>query len=110
MTFRLRIPSALYRLAIDHAGGEGPLSALLRAHLDRLISGQTEAQQAGARGGHARAQALSPERRREIASQASRARWTHADVAALLARHDRQREAPVAGSGARTPPPASPRR
>ena len=46
---------------------------------EKAVSRFTAARNGGKRGGPARAKALSPERRREIAKTASRARWGTTD-------------------------------
>jgi hypothetical protein len=74
MDWRLRLPSALYRLALARAGSDKDLAHLVVDYLERYVTGTTEAQQTGASGGHARAASLTPERRSEIATIASHAR------------------------------------
>ena len=71
MDWRLRLPGALYRMAVDRAGSDADLARIVRDYLGRYVDGTT-AQQAG---GRARAERLSPERRAEIARAAAQARW-----------------------------------
>ena len=63
MTFRLRLPGALYRLATTKAGGEGPLADLILHWITDYVSGQTEAQRTGAQGGKVAAAHMTPAQR-----------------------------------------------
>lgn len=71
MDLRIRLPGAIARLARDKAGDEKALTALIVAYVTAYATGQTSQ----AAGGRARADSLTPARRREIAVVASRARW-----------------------------------
>ena len=70
MDWRLRVPSAIYRLALARAGSDRALTELATRWLTRYAQGETQHQQAAI----ARARSLSPERRSEIARQAALAR------------------------------------
>ena len=70
MDWRLRVPSAIYRLAMARAGSDRALADLAVRWLTRYAQGETQHQQAA----QARARSLSPERRSEIARQAALAR------------------------------------
>lgn len=74
MDWRLRVPSAVYRLAVSRAGSDRLLADLVRAWLERYVAGVSPAAELGRKGGQARAEKLSPERRSEIARVAGRAR------------------------------------
>lgn len=69
MDWRLRVPGALYRRAVDRAGSDGELARRVRDYLTRYVA-DTLPHQIAAR---ARANRLSPERRSEIARIAQRA-------------------------------------
>ena len=82
--YRLRgIPPALWRRVRDRAGPDlhavliGLLQLYVDGHVDPLAA-HTPAQALAARGGHARAEAMSPAHRRASAQQAARARWARA--------------------------------
>lgn len=64
---RPRDPNQLAKLMIDIATGEG-------AQVERTAN-EARAAKAGAVGGPARAKALTPQQRSEIASVAAQARW-----------------------------------
>lgn len=70
MIYRLRLPSALYRLAVARAGSPDALADLVRRYLTQYAAGDTAQQ----RGGTARAARLSPEQRSAIARRAALAR------------------------------------
>lgn len=74
MDWRLRVPSAVYRLAVNKAGSDRLLADLVRAWLDRYVAGVSPAAELGRKGGQARAEKLTPERRSEIARLAGKAR------------------------------------
>ena len=72
MSDLLHIPIALLTRATERAIASGTtLNAVLRAFLTAYANGTTAAQA----GGRARARALSPETRTQIARKASLARW-----------------------------------
>lgn len=76
MTWRVRLPSALYRRARTKAGDDDRiLTALVVACLTDYVDGRTAAQTLAASGGHARAAALPPDVRRDQARHAALARW-----------------------------------
>ena len=64
---RPRDPNQLAKMMIDIAAGEG-------AQVERTAN-EARAARAGAVGGPARAKALTPQQRSEIASVAAQARW-----------------------------------
>ena len=69
------LPAGLVARAKAHARELGAsLDDVLAAFLARYADG-TDPSSAGRKGGQARADALSPERRREIAQKAAQARW-----------------------------------
>lgn len=70
MDWRLRLPGALYRLALDKAGSPAALAALVVGWLTRYVDGSEPHRRAA----RARADSLTPERRSAIARQAAMAR------------------------------------
>ena len=72
MDWRLRLPSALYRLAVERAGSDAALADVVRGYLERYVGPSQQANAA-----RARAASLTPERRSEIARLAARARHAH---------------------------------
>lgn len=80
MDWRLRLPGALYRRARDQAGSDRQLAALARIWLEGYVAGQSPAQQLGARGGRASAEALTPTERRAKTQHAAQARWQRTDA------------------------------
>lgn len=64
MNWRVRLPGALYRLALEKAGDDGALAELVTRWLDAYVRGQSEAQANGARGGKVAAERMTPEERR----------------------------------------------
>ena len=75
MTWRLRLPGALYRQATDRAGSDVALAELVRTWLFAYVTGQSPASAFAASGGRARAQALTSKARTAIARKAAQARW-----------------------------------
>lgn len=71
MDWRLRLPSALYRVAVDKAGSDALLAERVRTWLTRYVETDGSQQREAAQ---ARAAALTPERRTEIARLAAQAR------------------------------------
>ena len=69
MTWRLRLPGALYRRAVERAGSDADLARLVAAYLTRYAEGQH------ADAARARSASLTPERRSEIARAAVATRW-----------------------------------
>lgn len=70
---RPRDPNQLAKLIADIATGAAPDSFLLDDGRD--LAAVMMGRRGGLKGGKARAEALSPERRRQIAQQAAAARW-----------------------------------
>lgn len=79
-SYRLaHIPPPVLRLARSRAAREGTtLDAVLLAAL-RAYAEETDLISRARQGGHARREALSPERRRDIAQRAGQARWRRTD-------------------------------
>ena len=80
MDWRLRLPGALYRQARDKAGSDAQLATAVRDWLEDYATGQGQlledaAQQLGASGGRASAEARTPEERSAKARAAAKARW-----------------------------------
>ena len=71
MDWRVRLPGAIYRQAVDRAGSDADLARLVVAYLTTYVDG-TSAQSLG---GRARAAALSDEERRAHARRMAAARW-----------------------------------
>jgi hypothetical protein len=67
---RPRDPNQLAKLIVDLATG-----AATEERLEPLTPAQEFAREGGLRGGKARAEALTPEKRREIARKAAAKRW-----------------------------------
>jgi hypothetical protein len=74
---RPRDPNQLAKLIADIATGE--VSDSLVTDDGRDLAAIMLGRRGGLKGGRARAEALSPERRREIAQQAAAARWGKSD-------------------------------
>jgi hypothetical protein len=70
---RPRDPNELAKLVVDIASGESPDP--LRTPDGRDLAAVLLGRRGGLKGGRARADALSPERRSEIALKAAAARW-----------------------------------
>ena len=70
MNWHLRIPSALYRVAVKKSGGDAKVSEWVNRAIVAYVTGDTAEQALSRAGGHARAQSLTPERRLDIARRA----------------------------------------
>ena len=70
MNWHLRIPSALYRVAIKKTGGDAKLAEWVNRAILTYVTGDTAVQALSRMGGLARADALTPEQRSDIARRA----------------------------------------
>ncbi len=75
MDWRLRLPGALYRQAVDRAGSDRELSAVVRQWITDYVEGRSASQALASRGGVARRDRMTPEQRADAASRAAQARW-----------------------------------
>lgn len=71
MIVPLRIPSAIYRSALDKAGSDTALTDLLVRYVTQYATGETSQ----AKAGRARQATLSPSERSARARAAAQARW-----------------------------------
>ena len=70
----MRGPRGEYRPA-DAIGCAVMVAKIATGEIEEVIEEGTKQQIDGSKGGHIRAKKLSPERRKEIASKAAKARW-----------------------------------
>lgn len=77
MDWRIRIPSASYRLAVARLGSDAALAERVRAYIERL----TVPPPGSALGAAARVAKQTPEERQSIARKAAQARWAKRDTA-----------------------------
>lgn len=82
MNWRVRVPGALYRQAVEAAGGDVKLQGHVVRWLDSYVLGRSEAQVTGAAGGRAAAAYMTAEQRHARAKKAARARQNRRLVAA----------------------------